>query len=606
MRFFDAVFSLVLISLLSPICSAAAVPLRSTRKADMPVLALPYGSFRAVYNARTDINIPYAAPPVGDLRWRKPQPPLTQSGIQDGRFGPRCPQGIMSGFNIMGPGNQYPVGRAINQMFAGLPVPEFRNISEDCLYMDIYVPGKAIIDGETLPVVVWYDGSGMINQSKNNIIFVSFNYRLGSFGWMAGTTMEKDGLPNAGLWDQRAAFQWVQDYIHLVGGDPDQVTAMGESAGGSSLEHLLVAKGGTLDPLFRRAIIMSPAFQPMWDRDGSLEDIYNKFERFSGCEGQGLHCLRKQSSEKLIAANTKLLSTHHPGSFALGPSADGDFIRQLAPLELSQGHVWPIESMIVSHTSDEGVMFVSGDVITNDQFMDFMHTIFPQYTFDTGLVDLIAEYYPPVSGKHSVYPSQAKRLGALIRDACITCNNRYLNKGIGDRKSYDLQYSALPGWHGADLFAVFFNPKLAANSWLQLLAAFVLFPAGLVFSGLSRALQSYYTSYVITGDPNTRRVRWNLPPTVEWHHPRSIGRENVANVVNVGNLHVSTVSDDKMPLDKCDFWLDVFAAATAIGGYAPEDEVIFQTLVNVSGNASWRCKPGSGTRAAERSETKGV
>ncbi|KKF93176.1 Bile salt-activated lipase [Ceratocystis platani] len=124
------------------------------------------------------------------------------NGIQDGEFGPHCPQGVVSGFNIIGPGNRYPAGKAINQIFGGVTLPNFREADEDCLYLDLYVPGKALMDGETLPVVVWvfggafvvgskdiyqpflpwYDGSGLINQSGNNVIFIAFNYRLGSFG----------------------------------------------------------------------------------------------------------------------------------------------------------------------------------------------------------------------------------------------------------------------------------------------------------------------------------------------------------------------------------------------------------------------------------------
>lgn len=131
----------------------------------------------------------------------------------------------------------------------GLPIPFFSGGSEDCLFLDVYVPGKAIKDSSLkLPVVVWiyggaylfgakdqftplvpfYDGSGLIYESGGDIIFVTGNYRLGALGWLAGTSMEKDGLPNAGLWDQRAVFSWVQSYISLLGGDPTQVTAMGE------------------------------------------------------------------------------------------------------------------------------------------------------------------------------------------------------------------------------------------------------------------------------------------------------------------------------------------------------------------------------------------
>ena len=149
--------------------------------------------------------------------------------------------------------------------------------------------------------------------------------------------MEKDGLPNAGLYDQRAALQWIQDYIGLVGGDKTQVSAWGESAGAGSILHQLVSFGGTQDPLFSKAVMQSPAFQFMFDRRGSLEQIFQNFTELAGCAGKGVACLRAASAEVLDAANTKLNEQGPPGSFAVGPSADGNLIRQLAVLEYTSG-----------------------------------------------------------------------------------------------------------------------------------------------------------------------------------------------------------------------------------------------------------------------------
>lgn len=128
--------------------------------------------------------------------------------------------------------------------------------------MIIWIYGKAYVFGSKdsfQPSIPFYDGSGLIVNSGGEVIFVTMNYRLGVFGFLAGTTMENEGLPNAGLHDQRAAFQWVRDYISLLGGAPTKVTAMGESAGEGSIQHHLVAEGGKLDPLSSRAIMQSPA-----------------------------------------------------------------------------------------------------------------------------------------------------------------------------------------------------------------------------------------------------------------------------------------------------------------------------------------------------------
>ncbi|KAL8954192.1 MAG: hypothetical protein Q9183_007277, partial [Haloplaca sp. 2 TL-2023] len=147
--------------------------------------------------------------------------------------------------------------------------------------------------------------------------------------------MEKQGLPNAGLYDQHAALQWIQNYVSLVGGDKTQVSAWGESAGASSIQHQLVAFGGTQDPLFSKAILQSPAFQLMFDRKGMMEQTFQNFTALAGCAGQGVACLRAASPEALDEANAALISGAPEGSFAVGPAPDGNLIRQTPSLEFA-------------------------------------------------------------------------------------------------------------------------------------------------------------------------------------------------------------------------------------------------------------------------------
>ena len=166
--------------------------------------------------------------------------------------------------------------------------------------------------------------------------------QLGAYGWLAGTTMESEGLPNAGLYDQRAALQWIQDYIGLVGGDPAQVSAWGESAGAGSILHQLTSFGGTQDPLFTKAVMQSPAYASLFDRKGTLEQVYQNFTELAGCSGQGVACLRAASAQTLNTANTALNEQGPEGTFAVGPSADGNLIRQLAVLEFASGEPSPL------------------------------------------------------------------------------------------------------------------------------------------------------------------------------------------------------------------------------------------------------------------------
>ena len=186
-------------------------------------------------------NIRFAAPPVGDLRWAKPAPPATETEIQDGSYGPICIQAPVKGPKLTGPGASSPIGMAANQYLAGIPIPSFTSASEgmsanqfsvgipvpsftnanegmlnfeissgkksrvdesaDCLFLDVYVPAAAVKNPSLkLPVVSWifggafifggkdsygdlvpfYDGTGLIQQSDGNVIFVASNYRVDS------------------------------------------------------------------------------------------------------------------------------------------------------------------------------------------------------------------------------------------------------------------------------------------------------------------------------------------------------------------------------------------------------------------------------------------
>lgn len=193
-------------------------------------------------------GIPFAAPPVGNLRWKAPQPVTPWSDIkQTTQYGHDCMQ-------LPFPSDAAPLGT----------VP-----AEDCLVMNVWKPANA--EGKNLPVMVWIYGGGFVNGgsspavydgsefAKQDVIFVSFNYRVGRFGFFAHPALTKedpDGLKgNYGFMDQIAALKWVQTNIQAFGGDPYQVTLVGESAGGFSIHTLMnspLAKG-----LFQRAIIQS-------------------------------------------------------------------------------------------------------------------------------------------------------------------------------------------------------------------------------------------------------------------------------------------------------------------------------------------------------------
>lgn len=489
----------------------------------------------------------------------------------------------------------------------GIPIPTFQGGSEDCLFLDVYVPGKALKNPSLkLPVLVYlfggayifgskdslqpdlpfYDGTGMMGEAGNGFIFVAPNYRVGAFGFLAGQTMEKDGLPNAGLWDQRAAFQWVKDYISLLGGDPTKVTAMGQSAGAGSILHHLVAQGGKLDPLFSKAIMLSPAFQYMWDRAGSLEQAFKAFEAGAGCKDKGLACLRSAPVDKLTQANRNLMDSAMASTFAVGPAPDGTFIRQLPALELRSGNFWPLESLIVSHCAKESSIFVNGVIQTDAQFESFITKVFPNYTAPVGMTKKVVDFYPPLSSKKCPFKTQSERLETFMRDSSFTCNARYLVEAYGPAKVWNMKYSAGPAIHGTDLMPTFWNSAVGGSGWLSALSILMPF-LGLWISGFSSALQSYWVSYVTTGDPNTNRRVWNVPPTAAWGHPTPSG-ERIGGVMEAGNWGFGSITNDQAPKSACDWWVDVAAATTNLGGYAPPGAAVDQKLFQVTSNPSGR------------------
>ncbi len=196
-------------------------------------------------------GVPFAAPPLGDLRWRPPQPPQAWAGVREAtRFAPACMQKGVS-------------------MPGETPPP----VSEDCLYLNVWTPATR---GPARPVLVWIHGGGFSNGSasmplyqgdalaRRGIVVVTVAYRLGPLGFLAHPDLTKEGggSGNYGLMDQLAALRWVRDNIAAFGGDPARVTVAGQSAGAMSVSLLLAepeARG-----LFRGAIAQSGGiFEPL-------------------------------------------------------------------------------------------------------------------------------------------------------------------------------------------------------------------------------------------------------------------------------------------------------------------------------------------------------
>ena len=234
-------------------------------------------------------GIPYAAPPIGALRWRAPEPPGHWDGVRDAsEFGSGCLSALENDHR---------------------PGPR----DEDCLYLNVWTSAKHV--GEKRPVMVWIHGGGFQFGSSANpatdggplaakgVVVVSFNYRLGIFGFLAHPDLDREGPSgNYGLQDQLAALRWVQANIAGFGGDPDNVTLFGESAGAMAVGILMASP--LAHGLFHKAIGQSGAF---WDgKHGPLQGFEEARERgvgFARQQGGGsIAALRAMPAEQLNAA----------------------------------------------------------------------------------------------------------------------------------------------------------------------------------------------------------------------------------------------------------------------------------------------------------------
>ena len=179
-----------------------------------------------------------------------------------------------------------------------------------------------------------------------------YKYRLGAFGWLSGSAVENDGTPNAGLHDQRFALEWVQQHIHLFGGDPKRVTIFGESAGGGSVMHQITAYGGCDDRAvpFQPALAQSPGIFPIVSNQ-QQEKTLSEFLKYAGVTS--LDEARMLPSSALLQANINQVSASQYGQYTYGPVVDGDFVPALPGELLVHGKFANDVKIMVAHNSNE-------------------------------------------------------------------------------------------------------------------------------------------------------------------------------------------------------------------------------------------------------------
>ncbi|KAK1755534.1 Alpha/Beta hydrolase protein [Echria macrotheca] len=491
----------------------------TTDPSEAPIIDLGYSRYQGQYNQKFDRydykGIRFAAPPK---RWQLPEAPKPNrtAVIQAVKQPPRCPQCLPTGFGPEGGGN-------FTETVLG---------DEDCLFLNILSPRGAT----KLPVVVVIHGGGYgagwagledlsyVSQSVNNsMVIVSTQYRLGAFGFLASADVADQGALNAGLHDIRFALQWVQRYISLFGGDPDEVTIAGESAGGGSVMLMTILNGGTEgNSLFKRAIASSPYFpsQPKFDDDGPT-GYYTEFARRAGCLGLNetsisssksiFKCLEKADTITLQKANA---DTTYYGTYGLWPFipvTDGTLLREQPPKALLSRRVNG-QRVLTSNNANEGTLFVPQNITTQSAFEAFIRRTFPRAA-ETDITALLSAYSIPAveyttspkfdsNGLNPPYATQVSHFAVgwqqasnnLYAEATFICPSHWLATAFSPSSSsspssaWHYQFSVPDAFHALDLVPLQADP---AN---------ITVPSP--FDGVfAHGMQSIWGRFITTGNP---------------------------------------------------------------------------------------------------------
>ena len=334
---------------------ALSLTIFATAAAADPVVTTTAGQIRGVSEGNSPIKIfrgiPFAAPPVGDLRWQEPQPVTPWSGIRDATaFGPRCMQQPL-----------------YSDMQFRSPPP-----SEDCLYLNVWTPAKLDhTPKKKLPVLVYiygggfqagdssekrYDGAAL---AKQGIVVVTINYRLGVFGFFSHPELTKSSPHHAsgnyGLLDQVSALAWVRQNIAAFGGDPDHITIGGESAGSMSVSALMAS------PLSRDeiagAIGESGALMQKWIPPLQADDEKRGAVFAQSLGATTLADLRALPADKLLAAQAD-------ADLRFGAVIDGYFLTEPPALTFAAGHAAHVPLLVGSNSQEAPGSAVFGDAPT--------------------------------------------------------------------------------------------------------------------------------------------------------------------------------------------------------------------------------------------------
>jgi para-nitrobenzyl esterase len=458
-----------------------------------PALAAPQATVEAGRVAglaqgdvETFLGIPFAAPPVGALRWRAPQPARPWRGVrQSTHYGHDCMQTPF-------PSDAAPLGVAP---------------AEDCLYMNVWRPAGAK-PGDRLPVLVWIYGGGSVNGgaspavysgeqfARHGVMFVSFNYRVGRFGFFAFPELTRQDpdhglLANYGYMDALAAMRWVRQNVAAFGGDAGQVTIYGQSAGAATVYMLMTSP--LAEGLFQRAILQSgapfdkPLFKGGEGSAVSIEDAGVNFARRWGIRGTGADSLAKLRAlrPEQVADGLHIGTMAEQASTYVGPVRDGTILPDRLLADAFATGTYAQVPLLVGSTAGDNHRLVA-----------------------TSLDEAFASFGTAADRARSAYAQDSQReLQAMVRemgrDRQYREPNRYLARQLSAAGqpvySYRFNYVVTPmrsEWLDGPLHAtdIPFSMDTVRAKYGDQLA-----PADLAVANMTH---HYWVNFVRSGDPN--------------------------------------------------------------------------------------------------------
>lgn len=460
-------------------------------------------------------GLPFAAPPVGELRWRPPQPRMPEPGQHTARaFGPACVQTqrlVSWDRRILEKLGQ---DSARLEKFANISenwtgqdaarIRELVNIGEDCLYLNVWTPAHAT--SEKLPVMVWiyggsnrsgwshqyfYDGATLANDGA---VVITINYRVGVFGFFSHPALSAESVHgvsgNYAILDQIAAFKWVKKNIAKFGGDPENVTIFGESAGAVNVATLIaspLARG-----LFHRAIIQSSVFSDL--RSGPEDEKLGSKIMASLGVAEGLSVERALADMRAFApADILYASNEVRGAAYYGPSIDG-WVLPDQVLGIYQSGTANNVPVMVGVTKDEFSLFIAGEV--DEKRYESAVALLVQ---DTEVANII---HDAVADEPDVF----KRTVRVTTDGYFLCGSKKAAKHLATRQQNVYFYLFSRVRDGAK---VWLGAHHAAEIPYVFGTAGDLLPSTAIDEQLAETMQAYWVQFARTGNPNTEGLpRW--------------------------------------------------------------------------------------------------